>query len=305
MTHIVLSTGNIVSAGPSIIRKPGTYRSNLELTNSLRDNFEAAQADYGTNNGNSAHAQGNGQQTNGVNGSANGSATSSWTETEDAVLYVPRIDWAGAGLEEDRDQYEVTVKLFFLPDPIPEAREEHIDEALRLVFRELGIQNVDLLIASFPGLSFEGDCEWEADKMNATMGSDEEEVFTWATLERLQTTGVVGRLGIAEFGTAKLQRFIDKVNIKPAVDQINLKDCCSVPMPLVRLAKSEGVELLTHSDSTAILPSSTLQELLGDDIVGNQEVVPSWVAKYTAFVKNRGVIENKGYFAGAQLIPTD
>ncbi|KAI0146959.1 hypothetical protein GGR57DRAFT_280249 [Xylariaceae sp. FL1272] len=303
MTRIVLSTGNIVSAGPSIIRKPGTSRSNFELTNSLRNNIVAAQADYGTTNGNAAHAQHNEQQTNGVNGSANGSATSSWTETEDSVLFVPRIDWAGAGLEEDRDQYEVTVKLFFLPDPTPEARPEHIDEALRLVSRELGIGNVDLLIASFPGLSFEGDCEWEADKMNATMGSDEEEVYTWATLELLKEKGVVGRLGIAEFGTEKLQRFIDKVKVKPAVDQINLKDCCSVPKPLVGLAKSQGVELLTHSDSTDILPTATLEELLGDDIVGKAEVVPTWVAKYTAFVKNRGVIENKGYFAGAQLIP--
>ena len=25
--------------------------------------------------------------------------------------------------------------------------------------------------------------------------------------------------------------------------------------------------------------------------------------RYTAFVRNRGVIENKGYFAGAELVP--
>jgi glutamate--cysteine ligase regulatory subunit len=31
------------------------------------------------------------------------------------------------------------------------------------------------------------------------------------------------------------------------------------------------------------------------------DIEPHWVIKYTAAVKNRGVIENKGYFAVAQL----
>ncbi|KAI1826079.1 glutamate-cysteine ligase modifier subunit [Xylaria intraflava] len=315
MTRIILSTGNIVAAGPSIIRKPGSYRSNLELTNSLRSNFQAAQQDYAvpppSSNGNEPQAHGNGP----LNGNSR-PAPDAWTATENSVLYVPRIDWAAAGLQEDRVQYEITLKLFFLPDAPAERRTEYTNEALRLVTKELQIDHIDLMIVSFPGMSFEGDCEWQADKLNATMGNDEEEIMTWPALESLYEQGKVSRLGISEFGTEKLQRFIKRVKVRPAVDQINIKDCCSVPPPLTKLAKSEGIELLTHGDCTDILPSGTLRELLGhgpqgagiltDD--GNAqkglqgEIVPEWVAKYTAFVKYRGVIENKGYFAGAELV---
>ncbi|KAI1353568.1 glutamate-cysteine ligase modifier subunit [Xylaria sp. FL0043] len=316
MTRIVLSTGNIITGGPSIIRKPGTTRSNLELINSLRSNFQAAQQDYAHSHS-PASSNGNKTPENGhqVNGSSR-PPIDAWTATEDDVLYVPRIDWAGAGLQEDRAQYEITLKLFFLPTAPAAQRAEYISEAMRLVTKELRIDSVDLLIASFPGISFEGDCEWEADKINATMGNDEEEVATWAALEALHAQGKVGRLGIAEFGTEKLQRFVGQVKVRPAVDQINIKDCCSVPPPLVKLAKSEGIELLTHGDCTDILPSGTLRELLGhgpqgagilaDDekaqngLQGN--LIPQWVAKYTAFVSYRGVIENKGYFAGAEVV---
>ncbi|KAI0875468.1 glutamate-cysteine ligase modifier subunit [Hypoxylon argillaceum] len=316
MTRIVLSTGNIVTAGPSIIRKPGTYRSNLELTNSLRSNFQAAQQDYAaspvSSNGNEPHAHGNGHLANGNSRPD----IDAWTATEDSVLYVPRIDWVAAGLQEGRAQYEITLKLFFLPTAPAEKRREYIDEALRLVMKELQIEHIDLLIVSFPGISFEGDCEWQADKINATMGNDEEEVMTWSALESLYDQGKVSRLGIAEFGTEKLQRFIDRVKVRPAVDQINTKDCCSVPPPLTKLAKSEGIELLTHGDCTDILPSGTLRELLGHGAQGagvladdentqsglQGNLIPEWVVKYTAFVNYRGVIENKGYFAGAELV---
>ncbi|KAJ8123881.1 hypothetical protein O1611_g9490 [Lasiodiplodia mahajangana] len=316
MTRIVLSTGNIVTAGPSIIRKPGTSRSNLELTNSLRSNFQAAQQEYAaspvSSNGNGSHAHENGHTVNGNKQPA----TDAWTAVEDSVLYVPRIDWTAAGLQEDRAQYEITLKLFFLPTAPAEKRKEYIDEALRLVMKELRIEHIDLLIVSFPAISFEGDCEWQADKINATMGNDDEEVMTWSALESLYDQGKVTRLGIAEFGTEKLQRFINRVRVRPAVDQINTKDCCNVPPPLTKLAKTEGIELLTHGDCTDILPSGTLRELLGQGAQGagvladdensqnglQGNLIPEWVVKYTAFVNYRGVIENKGYFAGAELI---
>ncbi|KAI0012708.1 hypothetical protein F4779DRAFT_18653 [Xylariaceae sp. FL0662B] len=314
MTKIVLSTGNIVSGGPSIIRKPGAYRSNLELTNSLRSNFLAAQQVYAAalenGNGDCAPAYGNGHSLNGSRLSTN-----AWTAKEGSTLYLPRINWAAAGLQEHRAQYEITLKLFFLPTAPPEKRLEYIGEALRLVEKELGISNIDLLVVSFPGISFEGDCEWEADRMNATMGNDEEEAATWRLLEKLHIRGEVSRLGVAEFGTEKLQRLLGRVKIRPAVDQINTRNCCNVPPPLLKLAKEERIELLTHGDCTDILPSGTLRELLGQGLQGaglladsensgnglRGNLTPEWVVKYTAFVKDRGVIENKGYFAAAEL----
>ena len=161
----------------------------------------------------------------------------------------------------------------------------------------------------------------------------ESQIETWKTLEQLHEEGVVRKLGIAEFGYDRLQGFLEKTKIKPAVDQINLRDCCSDPKSLLALAKTHGVELLVHNDSSNILPRGTVRELLGPgvdgagvlveptktgekrkslhgeeskkgDAAGNGmkgEVQPLWVIKYTAVVKNRGVVENKGYFAVAEL----
>lgn len=301
-----------MTAGPSIIRKPGSDRSNLELTNSLRANFLAAQQDYTPPS----------SATNGSTDSLeNGHAVpdrpqfSVWTETINSDIYIPRIDWALSGLAEERSQYDITVKLFYLPGAEVKERAKYTRDAVGLVLKELGVQSIDLLVLSFPGMSFEGDCEFEADRRNSAQGNDEEEIETWPVVEELHRQGVVKKLGISEFGSEKLARFLTRVKVRPEVDQINVKDCCNVPPPLIKLAKVENIELLTHFDCTNILPSGTLRELLGQGPGGagvlseNQKSVgglrgdlrPQWVVKYTAVVRDRGVIENKGYFAAAEL----
>lgn len=317
------SLRNIVSGGPSIIRKPGAYRSNLELTNSLRSNFLSAQQDYAA----AAHTDGiNGNGTpNGVaNGNGNGNGrhsdkppTSLWTAKEGHALYVPRIDWDAAGLQEEPAQYDITAKLFFLTNAPASERAQHAREALDLTLKELRVPGVDLLVVSYPGMSFDGDCEWEADKINAAQGDDESEHAAWLAVEELHRLGLVKNLGIAEFGSEKLARFLKRVQVRPTVDQINIKNCCNVPPPLVELAKEKNIELLVHSDCTDILPKGTLRELLGQGLQGagiladpdapqagpglRGDLTPQWVIKYTAVVRDRGVIENKGYFAGAEL----
>ncbi|KAK4230256.1 putative glutamate-cysteine ligase [Podospora fimiseda] len=323
MTKLILSTGNIVSGGPSIIRKPGAYRSNLEFTNSLRSNFLAAKEDVVYTNGASSSPQnGNGVVTNG-NGHSKGlhlesnpPPVSLWTSSSKNTLYIPRIDWSEAGLQEEPPQYDITLKLFFLSTETISQRASHAQEALNLVLKELNAPSVDLLIISFPGMSFESDCEWEADRQNAAQGNDDDELETWAAIEQLHISGLAKKIGLAEFGSEKLARFLKRVRVKPAVNQINIKNCCNVPPPLMKLAKEQGIELLAHSDCTDILPKGTLRELLGQGLGGagvlaegegegeglKGDLVPQWVVKYTAVVRDRGVIENKGYFAGAELV---
>ncbi|KAL2264885.1 hypothetical protein VTJ83DRAFT_7395 [Remersonia thermophila] len=337
MTKLILSTGNIISGGPSIIRKPGAFRSNLELTNSLRSHFLAAKEDYlDTLDHGDGDGDGDGDVNgaNGANGAAppldvvvddnNGPASarrlppSAWTSRENDALYVPSIDWSGEGygLQEEPARYDITAKIFFLPGVPAAQRAQHARDALSHVLRVLGAPAVDLLVVSFPGLSFEGDCEWEADRRNSVQGSDEDEVATWAEgIEELHRAGLAKRLGVAEYGSEKLAKFLQRVQVRPAVNQVNLKNCCNVPPPLLKLAKDEGIELLVHSDCTDILPKGTLRELLGHGLGGaglladpetgapglEGDLTPQWVVKYTAVVRDRGVIENKGYFAGALL----
>lgn len=312
MTKLILSTGNVMSGGPSIIRKAGVNRSNTELVNSLNQSILEAKRDYAT------HANGNSLVNGNGNGNGNGSKNEidAWTERHGNTLYVPRINWHAAGLREEESQYEITVKLFLLPETPVQEREQYAKEALELVRKELGIQTIDLLLVSYPGMYFEGDCEWEADKANAQQGNLEDELSTWTVFEKLHKQGLVRRLGVAEFGSDKLGAFLKRTTVRPVVDQINLHNCCEVPPPLRKLADEHGVELNVHRDCTDILPRGTLRELLGHESRGAGllvdsantdaglagEIVPQWVVRYTAIVKDRGVIENKGYFAGAELV---
>jgi glutamate--cysteine ligase regulatory subunit len=165
-------------------------------------------------------------------------------------------------------------------------------------------------------MSFEGDCEWEADKKNATQGNDDDEAATWPVIEELHRSGLAMKLGVADFGSEKLAKFLQKAKVRPAANQINLRNCCNVPPPLAQLAKEQGIELFVHTDCTDILPKGTLRELLGQGLGGAGllaepetgtggllgDLIPQWVVKYTAVVRDRGVIENKGYFAGAVLV---
>lgn len=187
---------------------------------------------------------------------------------------------------------------------------------------------------SFPNIVFDADDESEEDDTSgqdtpsadsdAQSSAGPEDITsmlrTWRTIEELHDSGTVAKIGLAEFGTQRLTKFLDEARIRPAVDQINVRDCCVVPKPLIMFAKKEQIELLTHSDVTNILPRGTLRELLGPGIKGvgvlssgsehqekaasnglNGDVEPQWVIKYTAVVKDRGVVENKGYFAVAEL----
>ncbi|KAJ9199168.1 hypothetical protein DTO166G4_4897 [Paecilomyces variotii] len=311
---LILSTGNIMNGGPSIIRRFTTEKSNVELINSLRSNFVAAQhVEPGHANGASD------PQKHGIPQKISYTDDySSWTSQEDDTLYIPAIDFSQSGLSEERDQYDITVKLFYLPGIPASRRCAHTRQAIDLVLKELHVNSIDLLIASFPGVSFDADDEGEEEITPQAEGQPDDFdslVQTWRSLEDLHEKGMISQIGLAEFGSDRLAKFLPQTKVKPSVDQINVKDCCVVPKSLILYAKQQNIQLLTHNDCTDILPRGTTRELLGagesgahilasspdsgDGIKGDIE--PQWVVKYTAVVKDRGVIENKGYFALAEV----
>jgi len=236
---------------------------------------------------------------------------------ETATQYIsPHIDFAISGLLEERSEYDITVKLFFLPSTRSSESSSHTQEAISLVLRELHVPSIDLLIVSFQGVSFDADDDEDEDvedDQNQETEHLNDMIETWRTLEKLHTKGVVAQIGLAEFGSERLKKFLPSTNVRPSVDQINVRDCCVVPKSLILYAKQENIELLTHNDCTNILPKGTVRELLGSGDQGahllagleelSGEVEPQWVVKYTAVVRDRGVIENKGYFAMAELQP--
>ncbi|KAA8646531.1 putative gamma-cysteine synthetase regulatory subunit [Aspergillus tanneri] len=306
---LILSTSNLMTGGGStVIRQPITAKSNVELINALRSNFQTSQQlSTSTDRAPTSEPTPKAQQ------------YLSWTREENDTLYIPAIDFSQRGLAEERCQYDITVKLFYLPGIPASRRCAHTREAIDLVLKELHVDSIDLLIVSFPGILFDAEDDSE-DEVSSNSGSEEPDDFdsiirTWRTLEGLQERGLISQLGVAEFGSERLARFLPYTKIKPSVDQINLKDCCVVPKSLILYAKQENIQLLTHNDCMDILPIGTTRELLGpgekgagilasapkaeDGIQGDVE--PQWVVKYTAVVKDRGVVENKGYFALADV----
>ncbi|KAI9790961.1 MAG: hypothetical protein M1835_000611 [Candelina submexicana] len=315
MTKLILSTSNIMNGGPSIVRRPTAEKSNTELTTSLRTNFIASQQ--------ALSLQGNGtiaSSTSRETSDHKRPPISTWTARDNNNLFIPSIDFSLSGLAEERSQYDITVKLFYLPNIPISQRCSQTEEAVELVLKELRVPSIDLLIVSFPDIAFDADDEEDEDELAEDSKSSQEleeldaMAMTWRKLEALHERGTIKQLGLSEFGSQRLARFLPRTKVKPSVDQINVRDCCVVPKPLILFAKQQGIELLTHNDCTNILPRGTVRELLGpgkgagilagiDDDSGGLtgEVEPQWVVKYTAVVKNRGVVENKGYFAVADL----
>jgi len=219
---LILSTRNVMGVGSSIRRSPFT-KSNTEFIESLRANFEDHSAipeqANGTANG---------------NGHVAPQSYSTWTRRTEDTLEVPALDFVHSALQEEREQYDITAKLFFLPGETPEQRATHTREALQLVLKELHMPSIDLLIVSFPGIYFdeEEDCPNKISTRGPVEAEPEQlggQLEAWKTLEALHEEGLVKRLGIAEFGKDRLQSLLEKVRIKPAVDQINLRDCFPYP----------------------------------------------------------------------------
>ena len=312
-SHLAHKTRNIMSGGPSVIRRSTFEKSNTELTSSLRANFTAHQSSPTTTNGASTPKP----------------AFKSWTSEAQGALWIPTL--TPSPLTEPRESYDITVKLFYLPNIPADRRCVQTREAIDLVLKELGTTSIALLIVSFPGISFDADDEEsdvdesptasnpELDQSQDTDGAPEDidtMITTWRTLEKLHAEGLVSNLGISEFGCTRLEKFLPLTKVKPSVDQINVRDCCVVPNPLILYAKQQQIQLLTHNDCTNVLPRGTLREILGSGGKGvgvlagegdadverlKGDVEPQWVVKYTAVVKDRGVVENKGYFAVAEL----
>ena len=315
--QLLTSCSNIMNGGPSIIRRPASEKSNVELINALRSNFFASKQAFAPVANGSSHTSSHNTM---PQDSSLGIPYSKWTAREDGSLFVPSIDFEQSGLAEERSQYDITAKLFFLPHTSASERCRHSQEAIGLVLKELHMPSIDLLIVSFPGVSFDADDEDEEEPQWSQDGGGEGEdlgamVETWKALECLHSKGTVKQIGLSEFGSERLEKFLPSTKVRPSVDQINVRDCCVVPPSLILFAKQEKIELLTHNDCTNILPSGTVRELLGTGEKGagvlagpeegskglKGEVIPQWVVKYTAVVRDRGVIENKGYFAMAEV----
>jgi glutamate--cysteine ligase regulatory subunit len=200
-------------------------------------------------------------------------------------------------LSDGREEYEVTLKLFFTPETSAKSRAGYIAQCVETTTSQLHIDTVDLLILAFPGVVL--DAEDEADAF------DEESLEEIATVYKagqdLVSQGTVLALGVSEFSARRLEQLYDKAAAYndqglPSVDQINLKDCCVMPADLMSFAKDRKVKLFTHGDLKEMLPKAKLDEIM-QEVDTKASYTPRWVSKVTCVVKSRGVVDFKGYAA--------
>ncbi|ORY84353.1 NADP-dependent oxidoreductase domain-containing protein [Protomyces lactucae-debilis] len=200
-------------------------------------------------------------------------------------------------LSEDRDEYEITLKLFFTPDTTAESRSEDVARCVDATIEQLKVKSVDLLILAFPGIVL--DAEDEEDAFDEASLKDIAKVYQAA--QDLVAQGKAKGLGVSEFSAARLKQLYDTAAEYndaglPTVNQINLKDCCVMPADLIALAKDRNIKLFTHGDLKEMLPQAQLDDLMvGTD--AQTRFTAKWVSKVTCVVKSRGVVEFKGYAA--------
>ncbi len=184
-----------MSGGSPVIRRATVSKSNVELINSLRAHFISA-------------------QTSAPNAPSDAPKYTRWTKSDSDTLYIPSD--SPTPLAEPRESYDITVKLFYLPGIPVSRRCAHTNEAISLVLKELGVKTIDLLIVSYPGISFDADDDVDEDLSEDENGSEDSEgsnnmetmVQTWRTLESLHDQGVIDQLGVSEFGSDRLAKFL-------------------------------------------------------------------------------------------------
>ncbi|KAF8932199.1 hypothetical protein BGZ47_011516 [Haplosporangium gracile] len=214
-------------------------------------------------------------------------------------------------LKEDRSKYEITVKLFFLSphglsEPLSVDRLhnaiQHLETALAATSTNI---KIDHFILAIPNQTFD-----ENDLDSSEIEQFTEDVQSlylpiWKRLSELRQTGKIGRLGVSEFSKQQLEILkaaaVQVGAVVPEINQVNLEDCCVLPKGLIEYAKAEGIELLTHGDSSDILPKSTLASLLQPHLAATSASLlePNFVLKYSVLISSRGLISRKGYIVDA------
>ncbi|KAF9932770.1 hypothetical protein BGZ67_004587 [Mortierella alpina] len=276
-SHLTLYTGNTMRTGTTGQLNTSLKKSNQELVSAVQESLH-----YSLN---TARVKGD-----------------TITITDETSL---------GPLEGDRSSYEITVKMFYLSSSAAGTplSVEQLSVAIADLESALGLSEIKLdhFILSLPNQTFDEN-DLDASEIVAFQQEIETVVLPlWSKLSELRAQGRIGRLGVAEFSKQQLEVLKQVVQreqlVLPEADQVNLHDCCVLPKDLIQYAKEEGIELLTHGDSSDILPQETFQSLLHPHLPAAARVLkPNFVLKYSAFITCRGLITKKGYIVDASSV---
>lgn len=180
--------------------------------------------------------------------------------------------------KEERKDLKLTVKIL-----LNTYETDTLIQAVNKALEELDVVNLESVIIAFPPIE-------EKLKLEHIQP-------IWETLESLVEKGQILTIGISDLDSELLIELYNWARIKPSVNQVNLASCCVIPPEMQAFAKEKDIQLLTHNDPKELLPQDRLDELLSQLHIANDQssLNPLWIVRYSALVKCRGVIQNKGF----------
>ncbi|KAJ8038675.1 Glutamate--cysteine ligase regulatory subunit [Holothuria leucospilota] len=199
---------------------------------------------------------------------------------------VPKCSPTLANLEESREELKVTVKAMMC-----NTEPEVIVNAIQKVMTELHTETIDVLLLSV------------SERPNALETFHMDHLKTlWSVLERMVENNQIKMLGVCDLDKQGLEELYNWAKVKPSINQVNEVSCCIIPPDLNAFTKENKIQLLTHGDNPEILPAEDLQEIIRNSFsdMDAHRWHPSWVMRYTALFRCRGVIARKGYIVNAQ-----
>ncbi|KAI8327794.1 hypothetical protein BC941DRAFT_446330 [Chlamydoabsidia padenii] len=203
--------------------------------------------------------------------------------SDESLLEVPDLRHNSIISIDDRDDVEVTAKLFYTTDFLYPS---DVDKSIKLLQKLLGVTTIDTFVLS------------------SALSSSPSVKKTWKSLEAYYHEGVIHKLGVSDFSEQQLTDVLENpdFSVKPSVNQVNY-NCCELPASMVELAKQNGVALLYTLDCKQILSRQELTGLTQQAGLINEKssMGPRWVLKYDVFVKNRSVVADKGYIVVADV----
>lgn len=185
--------------------------------------------------------------------------------------------------EEERDELKFSLKIF-LYNQNPELVKDIVNQAIR----HLKCDKIDNVTISCPLSDPDGPGGIRRIEYNTVKQ-------TWQELEKLVVSGHIGSIGVTDFDYESLKELCENANIAPSSNSVKLLNCCIPPDDLAAYAADNDINLLTHNDSTVILPHRCLQRVLGKKSESTLWKV-QYIARYTTVIRCRAIVRSKGYF---------
>lgn len=189
--------------------------------------------------------------------------------------------------EERRTKLKISAKIF-----LNEVEPRLVRNAIENVCTTLNVRDIDTAIVSFPE-KIPGD--YIEDSFSKILA-------VWREIEAMVQEGLIKHVGVTDFDKAAMNELYQSADVKPTIDQIRMPSCCTIPDELVEFSELYDIELLSHDDSVDILPKKSFQNIMEDKFPNStsaSEWLPSYVVRYSAIAKYRGIVRSKGYIVEA------